>query len=116
MRQVAAGHDRIMETRRRLLAPGVVSRLIRQAVERGINLDRIKLGRVEVEPKCLAQRGGVEQPAPVRVGPARRADADAHPILFRSATIWAMIDSAISSGVWAFSSRPMGPLMRFTTS
>ena len=69
--------DRVAEARRRLLAPAIEGRFQRNAVEAGVDLDRVELFGVALEPQSLGQAIRIEDPAPVFVDPARAADVDA---------------------------------------
>ena len=61
---------RVAEAVRRLGLPAVESRGEGQAVETGVDLDRVELGRVMLEPPLLRQARGVIDLAPVGIDPA----------------------------------------------
>jgi hypothetical protein len=77
VRDEAVDLDRVAEARRRLLAPLVEGRGKRQAVEAGVDLDRVELRSIAPEPPLLCEPFGIEGSAPVPVHPARAADVDA---------------------------------------
>ncbi len=67
------------EALRRLLAPGFHGPLGRQPVEHGVQVDRVELLRLVLEPTAGRQSLRVEVPAPVRVAPTRTAHAEDRP-------------------------------------
>ena len=74
--QIAAGFDREQEWRRHPFAPGG-ERLRRwKAIERVVQLDAVEHARVRLEPRPSRHMCCVEPCAPMRVVPARAADAN----------------------------------------
>src|SRR5439155_626185 len=74
VRQEPAGLQRVNETRRRLLTPGVKDLRRGQAIKRVIHLHRVEKGAVIGEPPLHREARGVKGAAPVPVNPAGRAD------------------------------------------
>src|SRR5215475_10243195 len=76
MGQVSVRFDRVDESVRRLLAPGLEGLSGGQLIESIVDLDRVESLGVELEPLLLQRSFRIEAPAPVLVIPARASDVN----------------------------------------
>ena len=74
--QVSIRLDRVDESVRRLLAPGLEGLRGGQLIESIVDLDRVESPGVELEPLLRRRFFRIEAPAPVIVIPSRTADAN----------------------------------------
>src|SRR5262245_32467389 len=76
MGQVSIRFDRVNESFRRLLAPGLEGLSGGQLIESVVDLDRVERLGVELEPLLRRRSFRIEAPAPVLVIPARASDVN----------------------------------------
>src|SRR5262245_18711151 len=76
MGQVSVRFDRVDESFRRLLAPGLEGLSGGQLIESIVDLDRVESLGVELEPMLRGRFFRIEAPSPVLVIPARASDVN----------------------------------------
>lgn len=79
VRDLAVGFKGEKELGRRLIHPACQCFGLGKPVERHIDLDRVELSGIKVEPVFGRKIFGVEKAAPPRIAPTRRPDMKKHP-------------------------------------
>src|SRR5215212_5948522 len=77
LRDEAVGLDGVAKTGGRLLAPLVECLGLGQPIETVVDLNRVELFRITLEPQALRHTLRTEDPAPVLVHPAGTSDVNA---------------------------------------